>query len=131
MFDSFKLTVVSPATIKRTGKTQQLLDLSLRIEDELVNDTVHLNVSARYNADSNLARLNGFFFPLSLNVRVIDEEKTKQSVGVSFWCRDDKRCLVMVGFTNRREDNFEGDYDDALTWTIGKIKEKIHSQISV
>jgi hypothetical protein len=130
MKESFKLTIVEPAVIRRVGKLAELIELASRIEDEIsFDDDSCISMNARYNTDSSYARLDDFWFPVQVVVRVTLGKKLQSVVSLSFWKREeDSRCLVMFS-SNRPEDNFDGGYEEALAWTIRRVDERVHSGV--
>lgn len=128
MWNDFKLTISDPSTVKRVGKMDLLLDIAEKIEGVAwFEDGSYLAMSAHYTTDSSYTRLNGFLFPLCVRIQRLMGQTTKVTVSTaqfSFWKREsDSRSLVMFGFSNAPENNFEGSYEEALAWIVGKIKE--------
>jgi hypothetical protein len=128
MWNSFELTIREPSMVRRVGKMETLLDIADKIENgvTLVAGS-YLAMNAHYTTDSSYARTDDFFFPICFAVRRLVGQIKKTSVSTtefSFWRREnDSRCLVMFNFSNSPENNFEGEYEEALSWIIRKIKE--------
>lgn len=127
MWNDFKLTISSPATVTRVGKMTIVLALASKLEENICfSDATYLAMSANCNTDSSDMRLHNFFFPVHLTFRRLEgetEKKAISSVRASFWQREgDSRCLVMFNSSNAAENNFEGSFEDALDWLTKKIE---------
>ncbi len=130
MWNGFKLTIREPSMVRRVGKMETLLDISDKIENGVtLVDGSYLAMDAHYTTDSSYARTDNFFYPICFTVRRQTGQMKKISVSTtefSFWRREnDSRCLVMFNFSNKPENNFEGEYAEALGWIVGKINELI------
>ncbi len=126
MWNSFKLTLVEPATIQRRGKFQEALEIAMKIEDEIqYDDDSHLMVTIEATTDSSYMRLNGYFFPIHIQVKRMIGQSIHSIAIMSFWRRDDGGCLIMLKQTNIPEDNPECGYPEALTKIIEVLKAKL------
>ena len=125
MENDVRFTIIEPAVVQRVGKMQQAFDLAVRLEEGVrFNDGSHLVMSARADFDSSYVRLNNFWFPIYVQIQVMNGKKLQSLARVSFWKREeDSQCLVMID-TNSPEDNFEGSYEEALNWTVHRVCEK-------
>ncbi len=128
MWDDFKLTISEPAVIRRIGKMEQVLDIAERVEDGVrFKDGSFLKMSAQDTTDSSYLRLDDFWFPVQLTVKRVEGQLKQVTLGrvhISFWKRHDSRCLVMFDQKNSPENNFNGDYKEALDWIVEKLKNK-------
>lgn len=123
-----QLNIREPAVVRRAGKVGVAIDLAAKIEDEVTVEGCAIVMHVHYSTDSSYIRRNNYWFPLSMRVTAQRDKKIQgQPQWVSFWKRDsDGNALVMVGMSNAPENNFEGTYQEALEWTIHKIKENIN-----
>lgn len=127
MWNSFELTIREPSIVRRVGKMETILDIADKIENGVtLVDGSYLAMNAHYTTDSSYARADDFFYPICFTVRQQIGQMKKTTVSIaefSFWRREsDSRCLVMFNFSNSPENNFEGEYEEALNWIIRKIK---------
>lgn len=125
-----ELKLISPSRLVKLNQIDSVIDIAKNVETiSLPPDGSYLLMSAQEEFGSSYRRSFGFGYPVKIWVNQISSLKPSakrlQSHTLLFW-KHKEGCKYLVSFnTNSPEDNFEGEYDNALDWLINELVKRL------